>query len=287
MKILLTAPPAVGKSTVIAKVIEGHPNRAFGIIAREMLDADEQRVGFTSIDSEGRSQQFMFKENNLANATVGGEYSVSVDAIDNFVVPELKKGLLASADALLYVDEIGRAQAQSRLFLETLRAVMDAPNNVLASIVYDDEPWSMEFKSKPLVCLLRVDVQNRAALPQILACSYSASSNFKRLNIRQQKQVYRYLKEFVESYKFDSATKLFTNALPYVLENKIEELDTTDAGYRKFAIHGRTSSHRLTYLEKQNQFQCDCDLSNGRGAFRDKPGVCSHQISIVLKDLDQ
>ncbi|MDR3616480.1 MAG: nucleoside-triphosphatase [Candidatus Obscuribacterales bacterium] len=286
MKILLTAPPATGKSTVIEQVVENYPNLSFGIRAREMRDANNQRIGFTSINGEGRSEQFMFREADAANATVGGEYSVSVDSIDRFVVPELKKGLAASADALLYVDEIGRAQSQSRLFLEALRSVLDAPNNVLASIVFEDEPWSMEFKNRPDICLLKVDVQNRSDLPRILCCAYAASKSFRKLTSRQQTRVFVYLKEFVENYKFNSATKLFTNALPYVLEGKIEELDAIDSDTRIFAVHGQTFSHRLTFVGKENRFNCDCDLANGRGAFLNKAAPCSHQMSVVLRDLE-
>jgi nucleoside-triphosphatase len=286
MKILLTAPPGVGKSTVMARVVEAYKNAAFGIVAREILNDENQRIGFTSINSQGQTEQFMFRESDPVKATIGGEYSVSVEAIDNFVVPELKKGLVAPVNVLLYVDEIGRAQAQSVLFLETLRAVLDSPNNVLASIVYDDEPWSLEFKNRADIALLNVDVTNRSELPAILGCAYGASADFKRLSLRQQKRVYQYLKELVAGCKFDSATKIFTNALPYVLDGKIEEHQANQAGPRTFTIHGQTADHCLTYFFEENRFECDCDLSNGRGAFYNKPSVCSHQMSVVLKNLD-
>lgn len=284
MKILLTAPPAVGKSTVIARVIENYPATAYGIVAREMLDSNNNRVGFTSVNAQGQSSQFMFKETDLSKATVGGEYSVSIDAINQFVVPELEKGLAASDDSLLYVDEIGRAQIQSRLFVEKLRVILDSPKNVLASIVFDDEPWSREFKQRDDVCLLTVDVRNRSELPVILGHAYRTADDFRRLNAKQKSQVYRYLKQFVESGKFDSAAKIFQNALPYVLTGKIETKDSDKHGVQFFVVHGQTESHRLTYLEDENRFQCDCPLSNGRGPFEGKASICSHEMSIVLQN---
>src|SRR5579885_1555623 len=122
MKILLTAPPGMGKSTIREKVVRGFDGKHYGIVAREVLDESGKRIGFTSINPSGQSQQFMFYTESPSAESIGGQFDVDIKAIDDFVVPELKKGMTDSS-ALIFVDEIGRAQAKSPLFLQTLRQI--------------------------------------------------------------------------------------------------------------------------------------------------------------------
>jgi nucleoside-triphosphatase THEP1 len=278
MKILLTAPPATGKSTVIGKVVGAFRGTKRGIVAREIRDAHGERSGFTSVNASGASRQFMFVTETPDENSIGGLFNVDVAAVDGFVVPELKEGFSARC-GLLYVDEIGRAQAKSALFVEALREILAGNVNVLASIVYEDEPWSLEFKHHPDVCILEVTEKNRERLPEILVAAFDQASLFRSLTREQKTKVMQWLVEFVRAEQFDSALKIFVNALPYLLDQKIE-LMSAGPGRSEYTVHGLTNAHRL--LREGDRFICDCDLSNGAGAFSGKAAVCSHEMSVRL-----
>lgn len=276
MKLFLTAPPGVGKSTIIDTVVREYPGKTRGIVAREVLNAEGKRQGFTSYNAACESRQFMF----LAEPGKGavGDFSVDVQAIDEFVVPELRAAL--SEDGLVYADEIGRAQAKSAAFLAVLRDLVRSPKALLASIVYDDEPWSMEFKTNPHVCILEVNVQNRNALPAIVLAAFAHTSEFARLNKDQQTTTQKWLKKLVDEGHYVAARKLFDNALCYVTENKIAPQGRSTAGGERFEVAGKTRAH---VIERQadGSFICDCDLSNGRGDFTHAE-PCSHQLSLLI-----
>lgn len=281
MKILLTAPPATGKSTVIEKVVGAFKGTKRGIVAREIRDDHGERVGFTSVNESGDSQRFMFRTKTPNEDSIGGLFNVDLEAVDGFVVPELKEGMQTGC-GLLYVDEIGRAQAKSALFLATLREIIASKSNVLASIVYEDEPWSLEFKRHPDVCILEVTPSNRDRLPEILERAFGQAALFAALSKSQKSQVLRWLKEFVQSENFVSATKIFSNALPYLHEKKIK-LVASGNGRSEYAVRGQTNAHRLVL--EGGKFVCDCDLSRGTGIFAGNPGVCSHEMSARLMSM--
>lgn len=275
MKLFLTAPPGVGKSTIIDTVVRQYPGTTRGIVAREVLDDAGKRQGFTSFNAACESRQFMFRA-APGNGTVG-DFSVDVQAIDEFVVPELRTAL--REDGLVYADEIGRAQAKSPAFLEALRELVRSDKPLLASIVYDDEPWSMEFKNNQNVCILEVNLHNRDALPGILLAAFAHTAEFAQLNKDQQVTTQNWLRKLVSEGHLVAARKLFDNALCYVTENKIAPRASTADGER-FEVAGKTRSHLIEH-HADGSFTCDCDLSNGRGAFA-QAEPCSHQLSLLI-----
>lgn len=309
MKIFLTAPPQTGKSTVIESFIEQYQGGKRGILAREMLDENGSRIGFTSINCQGQSRQFMSRvsgnglgtyrgktgsalkdqhedniEDNREDRFVGN-FAVDVAAIDAFVVPEILQSL-ESIDTLVYLDEIGRAQANSTDFIKAVRLLLEAKNSTLASIVFKDDPWSMEFKNHPAVCLLEVSASNRNYLPAILLKAFDQATAFKQLRREQQLLVYAFLKQFLEAGHFYSAQKLFSNALGYVVANQIQ-LIKEDTSISYYQVAGQSRSHQISFHRDNNSFICDCDLANGRGDFAGAPQTCSHEMSIRIANLLQ
>lgn len=272
VKILLTAPPGTGKSTIIDAVVAAYPGPALGIVAREELDETGERAGFVSVDSRSQRRQFMFRAKQGPGAFHG--FDVDIPAIDEFVVPELERGL-SVPEALLYIDEIGRAQALSKRFLETLAKVFDRPGPTLASIVFEEEPWSLFFRRHPQAVLIEITRVNRERMPGVLLAVLNAHHLYLALSESQKDFVRRKLSELIQSGHLVSAAKLFNNALPYVNEKRIEQ---TASG--RFAIEGKTKRHVLSIDEAG--FSCDCDLSNGRGEFQGASEPCSHYLSILV-----
>lgn len=274
MKILLAAPPGVGKSTIIDAVVKQFPS-AQGVVAREILDDRGSRTGFTSVNARGDSRQFM----TLAGPGQGivGDFTVDITAIEDFVIPEITD--VRSGCALIYVDEIGRAQALSPSFLAVLRTLLRSDANVLASIVYDPEPWSLEFKSDESLCVIDVTQENRDSLPAILTAAFENAGAFHKLSKAQQRLVYKLLRKLLLAKQFVSARKLFDNAVVYATEQKIVEREKTPQ-QTTYAIAGKTHNHLLV-RRVDGTFSCDCDLSNGRGMFV-YPEPCSHQLSTQI-----
>lgn len=273
------APPGTGKSTVIETVVRQFAGPKRGIVARELLDESGKRAGFTSVDRDGRARQFMFYSNEPKPESIDG-FNVDIEAIDSFVVPAIKP-TGDDAKTLIYVDEIGRAQAKSANFVNTVRELLGKDTALLASVVYDDEPWAKQFKEHPDVCLLEVTAENRNHLPEILLAAYNQASAIRRLNKLQRERLSAMLKDLLGKGQFIAARKLFNNAVVYVTENKIV-LKREQGTVRHYKIKGQTRDHTITWDRSAEQFTCDCDLANGRGDFTGKPEPCSHQLSLAL-----
>lgn len=280
MKILLTAPPGIGKSTVIESVVRQFPKNKHGIVAREILNAEGKRVGFTSVNDAGQSRQFMFLAKTPGTGSIGGEFDVDINAVDNFVVPELQKAL-EDPQGLTYVDEIGRAQAKSEAFLSLLRELFQRDCKILGAIVYEPEPWSIEFKQNQSVCVIELNKENREALSGILLSAFNCAPFSSELNTGEQQMVYELLKLLISSKQFVSAKKLFDNAIPYVVEKRIQ-LKEQKGDLAEYEVIGKERRHKIVYAVSKNAFSCDCDLSNGKGMFAGLPERCSHELSILL-----
>lgn len=280
MKILLTAPPAMGKSTIISAVIKHFTPNCCGIVAREMLDDAGTRLGFTSVNDRGESRQFMFRTDE-SNQNSVGDFRVDIPAIDQFVVPSLQNALGSRRGCLIYVDEIGRAQLKSIAFLSIARAIFQSAHNVLATITYEDEPENVEFKRDLADCVLEVTRANRDALPKILISAFENAELFRALKPAQRKKLCALLTKFVASGNNVSATKIFTNAIHYVLEDRVKLEEQLQSKYQ-YRIAGKTREHQIVLDGESGVFSCDCDLSNGVNEYAGLPQPCSHQISILL-----
>lgn len=275
MKFLITAPPATGKSTVIAKVLSLFQGPKGGVLSTEQCDASGKRIGFQAISESGTHRPFMTKAVNKEDADVGN-FVVDLNAINSFVVPELVRAK-EMEDGLIYVDEIGRAQALSPSFLETVRSILDTDACVLASVVYTDEPWSREFKRHSKVTLIEVTKENRERLPYVLVAAFENAAHFYNLDATQQAEVRSKLHHLLSSGQYEAAIKLFKNAVVYVSEGRVRK----ELG--KFFVTGLTGAHQLE--QAGDRWLCDCDLSNGKGCFAGSPEICSHQMAVELSRL--
>ncbi len=278
MKILLTGKPGVGKSTILQKVKEEFDGIIYGIISRELRDENGIRVGFEAVSKDGRSKVFAHKKDITSEFVVGGKYFVDLKAVDGFVVPEIEKGL-KDENCLVFIDEIGRMQAFSEKFLHTVLDLLESKTNILATIVYDPETWSIEFKDHPNVVLVNVNESNRDLLPEILSVVFNNISYSDKLSRDQTNLVNSLAKEYFAESKYIQIKKLFNNAIPYVVENKVKEI--SKSGYE---VSGNHNSHKLIKSDT-GEYSCDCDLFNGRNKYKGDSGECSHIQAIKLYKL--
>jgi nucleoside-triphosphatase len=283
MKILLTALPGTGKSTIIKKVIDSYHGGKYGIVSLEMRDDSGQRTGFKAVNLEGESQIFMHATDIDSEYAVG-RFKVDIDVLDSFVSSELKKGI-GKPEALLLIDEIGRAQILSEEFLKTVRDIFSNDSNFLGTIVYEPEEWSLEFKSNPEVIVLEVSLENREYLPDILLAIYENNHLFEKLNENQKTVIKEEFISFIKKGMYVQAKKLFFNTVPYIATGKIKKISETNSDVR-YAVEGKTNDHVTTYTFSTKEYSCDCDLFLGKNQFEgDANKLCSHIESVKLFNL--
>lgn len=275
MKILLTAQPRTGKSTVLEKVSESFKGEKFGIITKEIRDDEDKRVGFEAVNPQNQKKVFMHISDIESDYSVGNKYKVDVDVVSGFMVDEILRGK-DHLNALVFIDELGRAEAFSEVFLQTIRDLFPTDTNFLGTIVYDDEPWSREFKENDEVVLLVVTMENRDYLPKVLTAVYENIENYHKLNSAQKRYIKQRFKYFITEGNFIMAYKLFNNTIKYFAEDKIQYL-----GNSVFVIKGDHGRHFVTY--DSNFTDCDCKLFNREGEFSNEVcKICSHVESVRM-----
>lgn len=159
--LLLTGRPGVGKTTVVRKVAASLPgSRLGGFYTEEMRVAGERR-GFRLTTFDGR--QGVMASVDFRGRERVGRYGVDVAAID-----ELATAALAlSPDVSVYlVDEIGKMECLSSAFVRAMRALLDSPKKIVATIGARGGGFIAEVKAREDAELLVVTPATRDGLPR-------------------------------------------------------------------------------------------------------------------------
>jgi len=166
--ILLTGRPGCGKTTVVCRVV-GLLAGATGVtpVARlagfytQEIRQQGKRLGFEAIGLGG---------GRCVLAHVGartkwrvGRYNVELDAFNALVQSELGKP--ADAVDLFVIDEIGKMECFSGLFVEAATRVLGGPVAVLATIAARGGGLISQVKARCDVEIMTVSVDNREGLP--------------------------------------------------------------------------------------------------------------------------
>jgi nucleoside-triphosphatase THEP1 len=163
--ILLTGPPRCGKTTVIQKVIEALGDwRLCGFYTEEMRSSDGRRLGFEAIGLGGTST--VLAHVGCRTHRRVGRYGVRVREFEALVEEELARP--AGQVDLIVIDEIGKMESYSTLFVNATRRALDGPLPVLATVAQRGAGFISEAKQRSDVELLVVSDQNRDTLPAAL-----------------------------------------------------------------------------------------------------------------------
>ena len=162
--LLLTGPPGCGKTTVIRRVIHQLPHlRLAGFYTQEMRDHD-RRVGFEAISLRGGSVV-------LAHVDFGGRhrvgrYGVDLAGLESLIKTELQR---PAAEVDLYViDEIGKMECLSDLFIDATSLALDTPVPILATVAAKGGGFIGLVKTRPDVEIEFVSPQTRDGLPDTI-----------------------------------------------------------------------------------------------------------------------
>jgi nucleoside-triphosphatase THEP1 len=169
MKVLLTSKRGCDKSTALQKFLKqytGKVNRVYSM--RPVCDSENKCVGFEAVTVDGRSRLIAHRNQFMASARVVDDmYFVDIHAIDTFLVPEIEEAA-QDKTSLLVIDEIGKIEACSARYLELTTNLLDSENRVLATIMQEPEPWSVDFKRHPEARVISVDLSTRDSLTKYL-----------------------------------------------------------------------------------------------------------------------
>ena len=163
--ILLTGPPRCGKTTTIQRVVEQLTDlRLAGFYTRELRHGG-QRVGFEAIGLGGQTAP-LASVRSKSRLRVG-KYGVELAGFENLVRAELERPVV-NVD-LFVVDEIGKMECFSSIFVETMRQILDGDTPLLATIAMKGGVFIQEVKDREDVDLITVTQGNRDLLPLDLA----------------------------------------------------------------------------------------------------------------------
>lgn len=158
MNLLVTGRPGIGKTTLIAKVIQDY-SKVNGFFTREIKE-NKRRVGFAIETIDG-------KKGVLAHVGIKSpfrvsKYKVNLEDIETICVPSLTK-----EGDLVIIDEIGKMELFSEKFKQKVVEVLDA-GNVIATIMERPHPFTDRIKRRKDVKIFTVTEENRDELVGIL-----------------------------------------------------------------------------------------------------------------------
>ncbi len=163
--VLLTGPPGCGKTTVVRRVIEALAGlRVAGFYTQEVREGG-QRVGFEIVGVAG--QRCLFAHVDWRSRHRVGRYGVEPERLGPIIEAELAK---SPGEIDVYViDEIGKMECLSTVFVEAVRRLLDGSALVLATVALKGGGFIAEVKARPDVRLVAVDPANRDGLPGQIA----------------------------------------------------------------------------------------------------------------------
>src|SRR5262249_4416419 len=155
--LLLTGPPACGKTTVVLRLVKRLSDlRLAGFYTQELREGGS-RVGFDAIGiSSGQHAVLAHVRSN--SRTRVGRYGVEPAALVPLVAAELGKS--GEVD-LFVIDEIGKMELFSGEFVDAVRRLFDGPVPVVATVALRGGSLIAEVKVRPDVRIIEVTEENR------------------------------------------------------------------------------------------------------------------------------
>jgi nucleoside-triphosphatase len=161
MKLLLTGPPSIGKTTVIQKILAGIEFSAGGFYTHEIRRGG-RRVGFSLKTLEGEVGTLAHIDHRGGYRV--GRYGVDIGLFEAMVLPALERALRGKE--LIVIDEIGRMELFSRRFQEMVTRILDQDERHLLGVIHQArEPFAASVKRRRDVEVISVSHTNRHDLP--------------------------------------------------------------------------------------------------------------------------
>ena len=161
MKLLLTGPPSIGKTTVIQKVLSGIEIGAGGFYTHEIRKG-RSRVGFSLKTLDGAEGILAHIDHRKGYRV--GRYGVDIGLFEALALPTLERALREKE--LVIIDEIGTMELFSQAFQEMVMRVIDQDERHLLGVIHQGrDPFSVSVKRHSDVEVISVSHANRDVLP--------------------------------------------------------------------------------------------------------------------------
>ena len=162
--VLLTGAPGIGKTTVVRKVVARLPDlRIAGFVTEEIRAEAGRRAGFRAIDFDGR-------RTTIAHVDLGGKHRVGRYGVDVLALDAVVRVSLGEGPADVYViDEIGKMECMSRLFVRRVEDLLASGSPLLATVAVRGGGLIERVKVRDDARLLEVTTGNREVLPETIA----------------------------------------------------------------------------------------------------------------------
>lgn len=171
MNVLLTGRPAIGKTTLIKKLIDSTSLSKGGFYTEEIREAG-QRVGFSLTTLDGRKS--ILAGLKIRSVYRVGRYSVDIDNFEAIGVESIRKAI--STKELIVIDEIGRMELFSHKFRDVVVQALKT-GRVLATIRQGKGGFVGKIKSGKDIRVLEVNLENRGVLLSELTRMVADSAN--------------------------------------------------------------------------------------------------------------
>lgn len=157
--IFLTGAPSSGKTTVIKKVIARLPVAANGFYTEEER-VNGKRIGFLMHTLEGKKGYLAHQD--ISSVFHIRRYGVSIPNIESIAVPSIQP----IENHIIVIDEIGKMECFSPLFIAASKKALDSKNIVLGTITLGGSDYIQEVKGRHDIEIIEVTLQNRDELPE-------------------------------------------------------------------------------------------------------------------------
>ena len=147
VRLLVTGPPGIGKTTLCSKVnrqlrqVLGDDSRISGFLSQEKRNENGQRVGFDMVSLDGSQRDALASVDGVESGPKVGKSSVQLQEFEALTFPILDKVLSESgregSPRVLIFDEIGEMELSSTGFVDRVRQSLTSPDpdlHVLATV---------------------------------------------------------------------------------------------------------------------------------------------------------
>lgn len=169
--LLVTGEPGVGKTTALRRVAARLEDlRVEGFYTEEIRDGEGNRTGFrarsfAADDPEAEGDGRVIASVDIEGAPRVGKYGVDVEAVDEVSERHLAPG---ECDVVL-VDEIGKMECHSDLFVDRVRELLDGETATVASVSRSGDGLIREVKESDRTEVWEISRENRDRMPGRIA----------------------------------------------------------------------------------------------------------------------
>jgi len=154
--LLITGTPGIGKTTVVKKVIAALADLTLAGFYTEEIRIHNVRQGFTLVMLPGKPLIMAHVDSESPYRV--GKYGVDIAAIDAAVTMSLSA---ESQAEVFIIDEIGKMECFSALFVRKMNTLLDSGKPVVATVACKGAGFIAEVKNRQGVALWEITMKNR------------------------------------------------------------------------------------------------------------------------------